>query len=955
MKIFDENVSIIENIQTNHDAFLRRIHEKKDIEGEEVRSDLIEFLKDIKSGGEQIFSLGDRREAQRTVNYWAGYFLRNDLDFGDLKPPILLNLPNEANRPEFEHNQSPYRGLKSFDSKQYFFGRERATARLMELVEQHDVTIVHGESGQGKSSLIKAGFKPLFEEKATGIEIIGPVVPGEIVGHATAEIIQKRLPEIELENIRDQLTNPRSVNNILKKYNPAGSLVIIDQFEELFTQQGTDVDAAVKKTISVIQKILSPNKVIIILRSEFLKRFKALLGKKSEHVAYFKIPRMSYHELKRAILGPARIKGLIIEPRVVESVISDVLEERASLPLLQFTLDKLWEKRVKNEIRYDVYKKIGSPHECLKREADEIYNSLTSEEKRIAESIFKDLSTPDGYRQRVQKPKLKENLDAIGLDTKNAFEHVLGKFVDAELIRLSSSETYDVVHEALMVNWPKYQNWLSQKIRHQDYSLFVEVKAKRWAKSGKNTDLLINDRQELEQQSIYREHSIEVASYLAASSAYVQANEQSKKLKKRVSIFALVGLIFVGTLLSLLFQSIQRGHYLVADQQRKALKLAFEKTKNLEEDLEDLKSINSEYNDSDQILFKQLKIDKWIESQTSGFIDIDKTVKIIESNEIPRKTTDDAPFIFQPESNRGDVSSSCTGHIWLGSDDSPKVYSNSEKLVSNIKPGDKLTATSSLKLREWIKITGNSPNSTYSAGAQKGTVVNYVKVEAIDSPQKYWNKARTTENYWVEVKAPMSACYGVFVQYSTDQEFYLAEQTRRYLRDIYGFNVAQIEKVPFSSGQTKTKFHSGNPEMLEVSNKLNLAFTEIFKQFAEQPNLLDSQKQYFRQSIPNEPIPESYEYSPNLEIWIGPMPSQDQNHWTPWYNRDTPGGSGDVEWISFEGDYCSKPINMECQVVGKPSVKVSKDICQPTYGSLCENDDTICEDYEIRLQCPPSN
>ena len=71
---------------------------------------------------------------------------------GSLLSPMLATA-----RPPF-----PYPGLRPFESDEWliFFGRESMVDEVIDRLAQRRVVLIHGASGSGKSSLVRAGVLP---------------------------------------------------------------------------------------------------------------------------------------------------------------------------------------------------------------------------------------------------------------------------------------------------------------------------------------------------------------------------------------------------------------------------------------------------------------------------------------------------------------------------------------------------------------------------------------------------------------------------------------------------------------------------------------------------------------------------------------------------------------------------------------------------------------------------
>ena len=146
--------------------------------------------------------------------------------------------------PEISDKYNPYRGLESYTENDgaVFFGREKLIEKLSERVQNNPFTIVLGQSGAGKSSLVKAGLVPKLrkiseeterlqqsnsEEKTTQQSESQPKVPpvkwvAEILrpGQLPATALEEALKKLELTKIPDSTKR----------------LLVIDQFEEIETQ-----------------------------------------------------------------------------------------------------------------------------------------------------------------------------------------------------------------------------------------------------------------------------------------------------------------------------------------------------------------------------------------------------------------------------------------------------------------------------------------------------------------------------------------------------------------------------------------------------------------------------------------------------------------------------------------------------------------------------------------------
>lgn len=157
----------------------------------------------------------------------------------------------------------PYTGLRSFTEEEslYFKGRDLQTDQITALLEQNKFLMVTGASGEGKSSLIYGGLVPnaragFFKAKYTNWVIADfrpERKPIENMAHALAGHFDTSASTIETElrrgysSLMDLYLNSSfyvdesgangqtELERKTSKRNAANLLIIVDQFEEFFT------------------------------------------------------------------------------------------------------------------------------------------------------------------------------------------------------------------------------------------------------------------------------------------------------------------------------------------------------------------------------------------------------------------------------------------------------------------------------------------------------------------------------------------------------------------------------------------------------------------------------------------------------------------------------------------------------------------------------------------------
>lgn len=434
----------------------------------------------------------DRSDAQALLNYWTTVLY----DSGKSPRPTLLAKFDEELVSREIGAGCPYRGLRAFhkEDRAVFYGRRQLTRAMSNALGSGNFLAVVGLSGSGKSSIVRAGLIPALQEGAlTDSEswtYYDPIVPGPEPLKSLAELARPADFPAEQWYRTHASQFKHDDAHLLKLLGATGetAVVIVDQFEELFTLSQPDSERhAFVANLVRLSKAHDPRHLVIItMRSEFdtyVARFPEL--QELFDAAHVRVPPLSPLDLRKAIEKPAERSGLSFEAGLVEELVQQVLGEPAGLPLLQFTLYKLWENRDGKNITRAIYDQLGgSPREVLANVADATFKSFKLKEDRdISERIMLRIVRPGAGLDVTSNRVSRASLHKVG--ARDNVNRVLDIWVAAGLLRISAGanredDQVEVMHEALIRNWPLLVAWLEEERVHLRKRLQLTSAAQQW-------------------------------------------------------------------------------------------------------------------------------------------------------------------------------------------------------------------------------------------------------------------------------------------------------------------------------------------------------------------------------------------------------------------------------------------------------------------------------------------
>lgn len=374
---------------------------------------------------------------------------------------------------------NPYRGLRAFGEAdaRYFRGRDALVTRLVGDVTTHSLVAVVGASGSGKSSLVSAGLLPRLRAEGTRV---ASMVPGaDPIGQLRLCLLSAAVAEPDPGDVAAML---RSVAAQV-----GGPLVvIIDQFEELWTLAPADErDRFAHGLASVVGEATEGSvRLVVTIRADFFDRPLAHPALGPLVAAYpFAVTPMNAQELHDAVVAPAASLGVVLEPGLDSSIVSEVVNQPASLPLLQFTMAELFDRRQGVVITGAAYESIGGIAGAVATRAEEIYSTLDGTGQEAVRHVLLRLVVPgegtEDTRRRVRCSDLPPGSAAVVAQLETH------RLLVADRDPATREPTVEIAHESLLRSWPRLRTWLAEdrdvirQIQH------VGAAAQAWAAASR--------------------------------------------------------------------------------------------------------------------------------------------------------------------------------------------------------------------------------------------------------------------------------------------------------------------------------------------------------------------------------------------------------------------------------------------------------------------------------------
>jgi len=451
--------------------------------------------------------------------------------------------------PATYHGENPFRGLEAYDFEDaaIFFGRSQAIEDVLSKMRAQAAsgtafTLVHGASGSGKSSLMRAGVIPMMLHKSCVIEGVGcwgvaTMTPGSSGDHLLAALAASLQSARHMSGMRRETgevgdlaatlgRNPEEtvpaisralqltaqeiqVNEALPAPPPARLVLLIDQFEQIFSDDRRFPKEQRKAFAKALEVLARSGTVWVVatMRSDQLGRLAedlpelAALSQAGQHA----LLAPTEMDMDLMIRLPARAAGVVFEEdpvsgnRLEARLLREARDAPDGLPLLSFVLRELYAKRKRvagvMTMTHADLDAMGGLEGAVTSRAQEIFTQFVSENGEVKDPLSKLSRLLVTVGRDGKGPALRRSAPLSAFNGAHAKLGTLVRaLVEGRLLTQTSGAgekgVVYVTHEALFRKWKSFAAAIESNRRFLLLRARAAEAATEWAERNHGRDFL---------------------------------------------------------------------------------------------------------------------------------------------------------------------------------------------------------------------------------------------------------------------------------------------------------------------------------------------------------------------------------------------------------------------------------------------------------------------------------
>lgn len=354
--------------------------------------------------------------------------------------------------------EGPYKALESYDlaDNKLFFGREAAIDGMLDRAPFSKFTVLHAESGAGKTSLIRAGLIPRL--------LAGGYLPLYVPVRVLPP--HEALQSLLLDNTTDPSAYQKgTMRSYLRQVAQAIDekreiFIFFDQFETFFTDvfEEDQREVFIREIADCIDDERLQVRIVLAMRTEYfglVASFQPAIAQPFDRE--FLLRRLKRDEAQRALTMPAKAQNYVYEEGLVDEILSDLQDENEAVapPQLQLVGTALIEALPpeRRDLKFTDYDAAGRAKGVLGSYLQRILSRLPNEQRKTARLIIEALVRPDQTRDVKTAQQLKDELTAIGQEART-IDGILRSLRESHVLRLletNRGSAYELVHDYLAV------------------------------------------------------------------------------------------------------------------------------------------------------------------------------------------------------------------------------------------------------------------------------------------------------------------------------------------------------------------------------------------------------------------------------------------------------------------------------------------------------------------------
>jgi WD40 repeat protein/AAA+ ATPase superfamily predicted ATPase len=412
------------------------------------------------------------------------YGFRAFIGAGRLQPK------QRVTNPALPHLREPKAIPQEIDAS----GRQRDIAKLRERLSRNDykLTVIHGPSGVGKSSLLQVGLIPALQQKAIGTREVLPVLQrvypnwveklGNCLGEALAQKRHRSTPT-PLNSVAAILRQLR--NNAEERLL---TVLIFDQFEEFFFIY-SDLKQR-RQFYKFLQDCLNIQyvKILFSLREDylyFLLEWNRLMNLEAinnnildKNIRYY-LGNFTRNDAKAVIQNLTNEASLYLEPALIDELVNDLAGELGEVRPIELQVVGA-QLQAENITTLADYRRAGPKTELVKRFLEAAIDDCGPENKQAAQLVLYFLTDEKGTRPLKRRAELETTLSP--LEEAEKLDLVLEILVKSGLVFQlpeNPAERYQLVHDYLVTFIRQQQSLLAKLEKQREELLDRQAKIER--------------------------------------------------------------------------------------------------------------------------------------------------------------------------------------------------------------------------------------------------------------------------------------------------------------------------------------------------------------------------------------------------------------------------------------------------------------------------------------------